>query len=194
MSEPRKGRGARERILKTVERLFYREGVRAVGVDRVVAESDVAKTTLYAHFPSKEDLIAAYLEHQHVEALRRLGEGIRQLARDPRGRILAVFELLDVWFGTEHFRGCAFTNAGLEMGGESAETRERVRAHKLEVARFLRTLAEEGKAPDPDALSEELMILYEGAITTASLRGGPGPGLLARRMAARVLDDALPQA
>ncbi len=192
MSESRKGRGARERILQTADRLFYREGVRAVGVDRVVAESEVAKTTLYAHFPSKEDLIQAYLEHQHVEALRRLGEGIRQLASDPRGRILAVYELLDVWFATEHFRGCAFTNAGLELGAESDCTRQRVVAHKQEVAAFLRALAEEGGAADPGALAEELLILYEGAITTASLRGGPGPGLVARRMAQRVLDAALP--
>src|SRR5512146_2036779 len=101
-----RGRGARERILATAAELFYREGVRAVGVGRIADEAQVAKMSLYYHFRSKDDLVVAWLERRDTAWMGWL-EGAVESAG---GGVLAVFDALREWFEQPDFRGCAFVN------------------------------------------------------------------------------------
>lgn len=117
---------ARERILLTAHDLFYRNGIRGTGIDLIIAESGVTKATFYRHYPSKNSLIGAYLEHRHGYwmhwfrgALRRHGDGIR-----------AIVPALQEWFSQPDFRGCAFVNAVGEMGTAMPETVQWLKYHK----------------------------------------------------------------
>lgn len=161
----------RDRLLDTAAQLFYADGVRAVGVDRVVAESGVSKMTLYRHFPTKDALVAATLRERD-EPLRELLEQLaRQAGRTPRAQLLGFFAKLELWFALPEFRGCRFVNATIEMAGESPDVVELTRHHKEQIRRFLERLAREAGLTRPAELSRELMIVYEGSIVTALLQG-----------------------
>ena len=108
---------ARSRILAAAYALFAANGVRAIGIDRIVAESHVAKMTLYRHFRTKEELVLAFLN----ERTRRwtydwLESAVERLASDPRDRALAVFDALDEWFRGAEFEGCSFSRTLYEIG------------------------------------------------------------------------------
>lgn len=152
---------ARERILATAHRLFYREGIRATGIDRLIAESGVTKVTFYRHFPSKNDLILAFLEARHqawmawfVEALQRHG-----------GNARALVPALAEWFGDEAYRGCAFINSVGELGETSPEVRDIARRHKAEMGAAIASLLEH--SGDLSADAEALALAVDGAIIRA---------------------------
>ena len=110
---------ARDRLLHTAHALFYRDGIRATGIDRVIAESGVTKVTFYRHFPSKNDLICAYLEYRHTGWMAWFGDALQRHAHAlPAGtdRTRALAPALAEWLGSEHFRGCAFINSVSELG------------------------------------------------------------------------------
>ena len=107
-------RDARSHILEVAERLFYAEGYRAVGVDRLIAEADVAKATFYRHFRTKDDLLVAVLEARDARFREWLARRVEALAADPRDRPLAVFDALAELFAADDFRGCAFLNTMVE--------------------------------------------------------------------------------
>src|SRR5262245_48026168 len=104
---------ARRRILETADRLFYEEGIRAVGIDRIIAEAGVAKATLYSHFASKDDLILAVLEHRESCVSEFFREAMERLGREASCPLRAFFDALKEWFTTPGFRGCAFQNAAI---------------------------------------------------------------------------------
>jgi AcrR family transcriptional regulator len=106
-------RAPRERILDAASAAFYRRGIRAVGVDSVIADADVAKATLYRHFPSKDALVQAFLERRDERWRAWFADAVERLAPDPADRPLAAFDALGEWFGSEDFRGCAFINAAV---------------------------------------------------------------------------------
>ena len=106
----------RERILETAYELFSRHGTRAIGVDRIVAESGVAKMTLYRHFASKDELIVAFLARREERWTRGwLQAEVLRRARDPRDRLLAIFDVFGEWFAATGFEGCSFINVMLEV-------------------------------------------------------------------------------
>src|SRR5690242_13103389 len=108
--------GARDRILDTAYDLFSRHGIRAVGVDRIIAESGVAKMSLYRHFPSKDDLVIAFLDTRHERwAEAWLATELERRTDTPTGRLLAMFDLLGEWFAREDFEGCSFVKVMLEF-------------------------------------------------------------------------------
>jgi AcrR family transcriptional regulator len=108
---------ARERILDTAYELFSHNGIRAVGIDRIVAESGVAKMSLYHHFPSKDDLVLAFLELRMERWTRGWLEAeIERRAETPRERLLAVFDVFDEWFHESDFEGCSFILTLMEGG------------------------------------------------------------------------------
>src|SRR5262245_41974450 len=110
---------ARERILGSAYELFCRRGVRAVGVDEVIARAGVAKATLYRHFPSKDELVLAFLDLREQRWTRDFVEaGAIARASDPEERLLAIFDVFDEWFHRDDFEACAFINVLLEMGSE----------------------------------------------------------------------------
>jgi AcrR family transcriptional regulator len=170
--------GARDRILDTAYDLFSRHGIRAVGVDRIVAESGVAKMSLYRHFPSKDHLVLTFLQERER---RWTNEWLRAEA-DSRGatpaqRMLAIFDVFGDWFVLDDFEGCSFINVLLEFDDRDSAVRQASVEHLANIRGFLRELAAEAGASDPDALAAQWHILMKGSIVAA----GEGDHLAAQR-------------
>ncbi|HYU57201.1 MAG TPA: TetR/AcrR family transcriptional regulator [Actinomycetota bacterium] len=169
---PSSGSGARERILETAGRLFYRDGYRAVGVDTIIAESGVAKMTLYRHFRSKDELIAAYLERADRYLLQWI-EGLIAPHADPRDALIGVFDGVAKLASSPECLGCAFVGAAAEFPEPEHPGHRVALGHKRAVAASLRELAEAAGATDPDELADELLLVMDGA-WSASRVFGPG--------------------
>lgn len=164
---------ARERILRTAHDLFYREGVRATGVDRVIAEASVAKVTFYRHFPSKTDLIHAYLERRHQNWMSWFVDALQQRG----GSAEAIVPALAEWFDDPDFRGCAFLNSVGELGGAMPEVVAITRRHKQEmvdvIAKLLRPARRRG------ANAQAIALAIDGAIVRAQFDQTPDAALSA---------------
>jgi AcrR family transcriptional regulator len=160
--------GARERILSSAYELFARRGVRAVGVDEVIRRAQVAKATLYRHFPSKDTLVLAFLQRREqlwtkgwVEAeARRRGE-------TGEARLLAIFDLFDEWFRREDFEGCSFINVLLEMNDRGTTIGQASAEHLANIRSIIRQLASEAELGDPDTFAHSWHILMKGSIVAA---------------------------
>jgi AcrR family transcriptional regulator len=173
----------RDRILEAADRLFYAQGIQAVGVDLVAAEAGISKRTLYNHFPSKDGLIAAYLERRSALGITSGGE--------PLQHILGLFDALERWFASKRFRGCAFVNAVSELGGDRDHPAIGVaEGHKARRLALVVSLLQELDVPDPEGLAEQLMLLFEGAVAVSLVRGGDPAAARAARDAACVLLQA----
>ncbi|KFG71183.1 TetR/AcrR family transcriptional regulator [Streptomyces mutabilis] len=175
---------ARARALDAAEELFYARGVQAVGMDAVRNASSLSLKRLYQLFPSKEALV--------LQFLRRRDERWRQaLARHvdtrtaPDERLLAVFDWLHAWFREPGFRGCAFINSFGELGGVSADVAEQARHHKQAFRDYLADLVAASGLPAD--LADQLLLLAEGAITTAAITGTAAPAVHARTAALALL-------
>ena len=155
----------RDRILETADRLFYGQGIRAIGVDTVAAEIGISKRTLYNHFPSKEALIEAYLGRRFTSP--------RPSDVPPVEQILSHFDRLERLIAGGHFRGCPFVNAVTELGESSPPVTEIAIAFKEQQRTWFRDLLASAGAPDPDNLATQLAILVDGALVTAQVRGDP---------------------
>ena len=169
-----------QRILDVASRLFYAEGIHSVGVDRVIAEASVAKGTLYAHFPGKADLIAAYLER---ESLSWVEEAERGLAGHTTDAIRSLFELLFTRSQAPDFRGCPFINAAAEFPG-AGPVATQVAAHRTRVKNVFAAAAPAGTAPE---LLDAVIALYGGAMSAAHLDHEPAIVLHAAAGADRLL-------
>ncbi len=180
----------RDRLLDTAAGLFYSEGITATGVDRVVACAGVSKPTLYAHFHSKDDLVAAVLDRRHQQRAESLDAWIRGHADNPRGRLLAVFDWLAEWHATEGSRGCAFINAVAELVDEAHPAREVARRQKRWMRDYLSDLAAEAGISDPARAGADLLLLLDGANARMLVNGDAGAASQARRMAETLLDAA----
>jgi AcrR family transcriptional regulator len=179
----------RDRILDAADELFYARGIHAVGIDEIVARSGTAKTTLYAHFPSKDDLIAGYLERRSAEWRRHLGEELERRDGTPAERIEAVFAVLAEGCAAPGFRGCPFINAAAEYPDPTHPGRVVADAHRQWVRDLLAGLAAEAGASAPDALARQLILLYDAAMVGSQFDpGGLAPA--SAREAARTLVDA----
>jgi AcrR family transcriptional regulator len=170
-----------ERILETTDRLFYRQGIRAVGVDTIAAEIGISKRTLYNHFPSKDALIVAYLS-------RRL-KPIEPSDVPPAEQILADFDRLERSFAARSFRGCPFVNAVAELGQPAHPANAIAIAFKEQRRTWFRELLTRLGVTDPDFLATQLLLLVDGAIAAALVRGDPKMAR-AGKEAARVLLQA----
>jgi AcrR family transcriptional regulator len=160
--------GARDRIVDTAYDLFSRHGVRAVGVDRIVAESGVAKMSLYRHFPSKDALVLIFLQERE----RRWTNDWLRMEATRRGdtaaeRMLAIFDVFGDWFAEEDFEGCSFINVLLEFDEREHAVRQASMEHLRTIRAFLRDLAAEAGAEDPEALAHQWHILMKGSIVAA---------------------------
>src|ERR1043166_7532934 len=167
-----------ERILETTDRLFYRQGLRAVGVDTIAAEVGISKRTLYNHFPSKDALIVAYLS-------RRL-RPTKASDKTPAEQILGDFDRLKRAFARDGFRGCPFVNAVAELSEPTHAANKIAIAFKEQGRMWFRELLTRLETADPDSLATQLMLLVDGAIAAALVRGDPKMARAARE-AARVL-------
>jgi AcrR family transcriptional regulator len=171
------------RILAAADRLFYAQGIRAVGVDTVAAEAGVSKRTLYNHYPSKDDLIAAYLTAQFKH--------IAPSDAPAREQILARFDQMERRFAEGGFRGCPYINAVTELSDPKHPAAGIAIRFKEERRLWFRALLERLGVKKPDALATQLQILSEGALTGALVRGDPSLARAARDAAEVLLDCAL---
>jgi AcrR family transcriptional regulator len=160
---------ARERILRTAYELFRRHSTNTVGVDRIVAEAGVAKTTLYRHFRSKDELIVAVMErHQELWTRGWFVREVEARSATPAGRLLGVFDVLEEWFREDNFPGCLFINCLIETHDELGEIRAASVRGIEEVYEILRGLATEADARNPSALAHQLQIMCRGSFVAAS--------------------------
>jgi AcrR family transcriptional regulator len=164
---------ARRRILETADRLFYQDGIRAVGVDRIIAEANVAKMSLYKHFSSKDELILAVLKHREECVLAFFRSATERHSRKAKSPLRAFFAALKDYFESPGFRGCAFQNAAVELADPSHPASEFVRGHKQRFSEFLRGLVEETVGKAAAKVAPAVTILVEGAVVTAVIQGKP---------------------
>lgn len=167
--------GARERILQTAHDLIYREGARAVGIDRIVAESGVAKMSLYRWFPSKDALIAAVLEERERNVWMIWNQNMERHKNSPLKQLRAQFESLSQVIAHPSTRGCAFLNVAVELADESHPAREIVRRHKTDLLNKVAELTAAAGAKQPKVLAEQLMLVADGAHASSQVLGKAGP-------------------
>jgi AcrR family transcriptional regulator len=181
---------ARQRILETADRLFYREGIRAVGIDRVIAEAGVAKATLYAHFPSKDELIVAALHHREDSVLAFFRAAQERHEKRTKDKVRAFFAALKEWFQSPDFRGCAFINAAVELADPKHPGSKFVREYKQRFREMLDTLVAEAVGEVHSKLTPAVSVLVEGATVTAVIFGTPEAADTARDAALALLATA----
>ena len=172
----------KERILETADRLFYLQGIRAIGVDTIAAEIGISKRTLYNHFPSKDALIKAYLERRFVQA--------RRSDKSPVEQILATFDSLERRFAAKDFRGCPFVNAVAELGPKDRAVKKIAIAFKESRRLWFRARLEEIGVVQADAVATQLQLLVDGSIALDLVRDDPAMARAAREAAKALLRNA----
>jgi AcrR family transcriptional regulator len=178
MDDGEEGVAIRERILAGVDRLFYAQGIKSVGVDAIAAELGMSKKTLYRHFPSKDDLVIGYLRGR----FRPLPEAS---TKPPAEQILANLEWIARSVASaREFRGCAFLNALGELGSEDSEARKLAVAYKESRRLWYRDLLSQLDVDDPDTLATQLSLLVDGAYAAVLIHQNPAmmrPAIAAAR-------------
>lgn len=177
---------AGERLLAAAAELFYRRGIRAVGVDLIAETAGTTKKTLYDCFGSKDALVARYLEHRMARWQEFLHERMAAAPTGPQ-RLPAVFDVLGAWLADQD-RGCGFVNAYAEIGGTGHPGEAVVRAEKAAMRRYFVALATEAELDEPDRLGIELHLLYEGASVMATAGGLTDAVDRAREAAQRMVE------
>ncbi len=158
---------ARERLVDTATRLFYREGLHTVGVDRLVAEASITRATFYRHFPSKDDLVVAYLDRVDCD----LREAVTAAATGaaPAEAVEALVGLIGRTVCSANFRGCHFINASAEYPDPAHSVRQAVERHRRWFRTTVTELARAAGHPDPDYAGQALSILHDGALVCGEL-------------------------
>ncbi|KRE23180.1 TetR family transcriptional regulator [Agromyces sp. Soil535] len=175
-------------MLDTAFRLFYAKGIRAVGVDLIIAESDVAKATFYKHFPAKDDLVVAYLDKVDGVWTGQLKAAAEAAGSDPADQLVGLFDALTAACRREGYRGCAFINAAAESL-PGTPVHDRTVAHKAAVLAWVRDLSELAGARTPDVLARSLTLLLDGGLASGALDANP-EAPEAAKVSARALVEA----
>jgi len=184
---------ARDRILETAFRLFYARGIRAVGVDLIIAESGVAKATFYKHFPAKDELVLAYLDRVDGIWTGQLKAAAEAAGPAPADQLIGLFDALGTACRRDGYRGCAFINAAAEAAPGSP-VHERTVTHKQAVLAWVRELAGDAGADDPDALARSLTLLLDGGLADGALSADQGAPRAAKEAARSLVAAAMPRA
>jgi AcrR family transcriptional regulator len=171
---------ARQRILDTADRLFYSDGLRATGIDRIIAESGVAKMSFYRHFPAKRDLIVAFLEHRRqawIEWFRTEVEG--RLTRRGAG-LEVIADALEAWFAQDDFRGCTFVNTVAEGAHSEAPIARIVADHRDDLETYIAELARRFHLAKPAQVVDAVMVVLEGSVVRRQMTGRHGDPSIGR--------------
>jgi AcrR family transcriptional regulator len=176
-------------VLEIASELFYGEGINTVGVDRIAAEADASKATLYAHFGNKDGLVAAYLDRRSALSRQQLNEQLDNQA-DAREKLLRIFESLVDWYSQDDFRGCHFIHAGSELTDPEHPAVIVTKRHRKWVKDLFAELSEALGAPEPHLLAAQLLMLYDGATIAADLDRYPEAARAARQAAERLIGPA----
>src|SRR6478752_3057165 len=172
----------KDRILETADKLFYLQGIRAIGVDTIAAEIGISKRTLYNHFPSKDALIAAYLERRFVQP--------RPSDKPAAEQILSTFDSLERRFAAKDFRGCPFVNAVAELGPADRAVKKIAIAFKESRRVWFRDRLNELGVANAEALATQLVLLVDGSIAQDLVRDDPAMARAAKEAATVLLRNA----
>jgi AcrR family transcriptional regulator len=176
---------ARQRLLNAAGELFYENGINTVGIDRIIEHAGVAKASLYDCFGSKEELVRAYLQERGESRRARINARLAHLA-DPIDQILAIFDLLGELASQPGYRGCAFARATADASA-SDKVKSAVSESRAFILEKFTDLCRSAGASDPVVLAKQLVLLYDGAATSAYIDGNRSAVALARQLAAQVL-------
>ncbi|MBE1296272.1 TetR/AcrR family transcriptional regulator [Phycobacter azelaicus] len=164
----------RDELVRKALDVFYRNGFHATGMDKLVAETGVSKTSMYKHFRTKEELILAVLRLRDENFRNWLYRRIEELADTPEGQLLALFDALSEWFERPEFRGCMFIKASAEFQEVNHPIHAQSAAHKQFLQDHFVGLAADAGAEEPLNLARQLLLLKEGAIVSAVMARGGG--------------------
>lgn len=190
MNSPPAPPNARQRILDTAFRLFYALGIRAVGVDLLIAESGVAKATFYRHFPTKEALVVAYLEQVDLTWTGQLHAAASAAGDDPADQLVGLFDALTSACRRDGYRGCGFLNAAAETP-PGTPVHDLVVAHKHAVLAWVTELARTAGAHNPENLGRALTLLLDGGLANGALDADPDAPRQAATTARQLVEAAL---
>jgi AcrR family transcriptional regulator len=179
---------ARQRLLETASKLFYQEGIHAIGVDTIVERSGVGKATLYRHFPTKDDLIAAYLENEDRQHWLWFDEVIAPYEGSPKAQLLAWFEACTQRLTEPGFRGCSFLNALAEFSEPDHPAHRCAIKHERTFRKRLADLGRQAGARDPEQLADQLLLISNGALTSAPLFDVASPARQLSTIAAHLIE------
>lgn len=178
----------KQRVLDTADRLFYAEGVRVVGVDRIIAESGIAKASFYRFFSSKDALITEWIEMRDAAWRRSISESVEMLAPNPVDRPLAIFDVLYSRFKSPTFRGCAFLNTIIELPRDHPAA-QAARAHKNSVTLLIRDYLDSAGYSASYDIAILFVQLIDGAVVTALRDQAPEAALRAKQLATVLLQS-----
>lgn len=164
----------RDRIVQTAHELFYRDGVRATGVDKLIAAAGVTKVTFYRHFPSKNELILAFLDYRHQRWMDWFRDALQRHGGAAAGSA-AVLAALGEWLQSPDYRGCAFINSTVELGGSQPEVLAQSRQHKGDMQQAIAAILPDTPRREDDALA--MVIAVDGAIVRSQYDDSPQAAL-----------------
>jgi len=176
----------KEKILDTAARLFYSRGIRATSADLIIAEAGIHKSTFFKHFPTKAEVVTAYLRRRDDKWMTWLITRVDAIAGKPENRIIAIFDALGEWFNEPDYRGCAFINTAAETADSTAQDFVLAVEHKERLAAFVRECAKSAHVKRVDQVVDEFMLLIEGAIVRAQM-GTPKSATTAKSIAKLLL-------
>lgn len=185
---------AASRIFDTARDLFYRRGVRAVGVDEIVCEAGVTKPSLYRAFKSKDDLVAACLQESAREGREAVHAAVEAAGSDPRARIMALVQHFSNKLHSPDFRGCLMSNIAVELAEPGHPGRAVVEACKADLRATLTGLSRDLGVDDPERLADGVVLIIEGAIATHHIFGRQGPALSMLSTCKALVDASCKQA
>ncbi|MDA0239680.1 MAG: TetR/AcrR family transcriptional regulator [Proteobacteria bacterium] len=180
----------REHLIDVAASLFNRLGYHAAGIDLVIAEAGIAKTTLYRHFKSKEDLIVAVLKRVDTQFRDKMRTTVEASGKPKGENLLATFEFLEAWFKEKNFHGCPFISAAGEFGDQPSMVFQEAAMHKRLIIAYFEELARADGLRDPQRLAEEINLLHEGATAVAHITGDPAAAAKAKAVAERLIRQA----
>lgn len=184
LGEPEFGQEGRDRLVRAALEMFYMHGFHAVGIDRVLAEAGVTKTTFYKHFDSKDDLMVAAVRARDVWESQAWDRAVRErVGDDPRAMLLGYFDVLDEWFNAPDYHGCIFINTAAEFPNPNDPVHQAAAEHKLRTRDSFRDLARDAGLRDPEAFADHYTALFEGTLVLRQVHG--------RNDAARVMRGAV---
>jgi AcrR family transcriptional regulator len=180
---------ARQQILETASELFYQKGIQHVGINEVIAESGVAKRTLYRWFPSKDLLIEEVMKYRASQWICWFETAVSERGNTPKERLLATFDVLREWYASPNFRGCPFINAVLEIADASHKAHQVSINLRESIRQIIMRLAAEAGIKNPDFFSQQYLLLIGGASLMATIEQSPDGATFAQT-ALSVLIDA----
>ena len=190
---PAAPRTGRERLIAAAVELFYRHGFAAVGIDRIIAEAGVTRTTFYKHFEGKDDLMVAAVQRRDEWESQAWARAVHRIAGDdPVRQLLAMLEVMDVWFNDPDFRGCIFINIAAEFTDRRDPIHRAASAYKRRARDRFRDLAAEAGASDPEAFADEYTLLLEGTLILRHAHDRDDAARVAKPLVERLLARQLP--